>query len=1063
MNTQPAGWDNFLGYNYNSNNNTVNSSNYALVDNSRSYNGEKSIRFSGSLAQIVRELPSGIERLHLRAYVNLSAQMGAVIGDNHEHIMGVKKTKDANNEIRVGQIKGTLGTNEVPSDNIAPKQALWESGKVLKPNEWYCIETAMYKDTDYDELYLWVGGELVHSITSATDWQNGALPANWMDGMFNYVMFGFQSFSSRSLDVWMDDIVVATGPVGCGAVNGGTSSTGSSDSSSSAPSVSSASSFSSSSAPAIVGDLVAGKAIYANCVSCHGNAGQGTGSAPALDPNKQVFSHSVFGGSKTMESFIGDYMVAFLRPCSTTVADCAGNVAAYIRNGFSTDVPVSSSSSSLVSSSAGNGNQSSSSSSSEPGSGTIASCDVNYGPRSLRLLTSSEFANSVEDLTGVNILRDLGSDTYDTLPADIMISGFSNNTIADIQPGSLQGYNMVVNKIVDHLAANNFASVISCSGLAADACGEKLMENFAPKVMRRAVTQADKDLYRPYFDDIYTEGNINEGLRLAVRSLLVSADFLYRDETGVPVSSIVNDGSGGETPQLIAGNNPVVIYNEAFDPSWHTGGHVPFVFAGNSVFTVKARATKNAQGQWPKFEIHNIGDSRPSVEINSEEYATYTIFIENYEKNAGHLGFSSSHGPGSMSVELLTVVAAQRAEVATPPVVLDDDAYILTPYQMASYLAFTFTGSTPDATLLQAAADGKLATKAQVEAQVERLLATPRARQQFGSFAAQWLRTDRILTRAKDAELLAHQNNGQKLTQGVRDAMAQEIREIFNHVVLDEAEPFTSMYDGDYTFVNGELAKFYGIGNVSGTAMQKVSTSARGGLPTTGAFLSVNAHQQETAPILRSVYFRRGFMCHYVPEPPTGISLIGGDEVNVDEERQKTIEAWQKYLDENGGIATARKKYEFQTSGALCAGCHEKMINPLGGGMEDFNAVGLPQTSDYNGLPVNANGTLFGVTSTGDGQQIDFHGVKQLAHAIAGLDVTRNCFIDNSFRLAMGTGASNFDSSHNILLSNSEKSNYSCEVKKLESVMKTTNNSTKAMLKALGSMDAVRYRKNVQR
>jgi hypothetical protein len=139
------------------------------------------------------------------------------------------------------------------------------------------------------------------------------------------------------------------------------------------------------------------------------------------------------------------------------------------------------------------------------------------------------------------------------------------------------------------------------------------------------------------------------------------------------------------------------------------------------------------------------------------------------------------------------------------------------------------------------------------------------------------------------------------------------------------------------------------------------------------------------------------------------------------------------------------------------------MINPLGGGMEDFSAVGLPITKDYNQLPIDASGVLYGVTATDDGQTLTFNGAKELAHGIAGLDVTRQCFIDNNFRLAMGTGASYLDRDKAISLSASEKANYACEVNKLDTVMKGSNNNTRAMLQALGSMDSVRYRKNVTR
>lgn len=239
VNTQPAGWQNFIGWVPN-NSNTPTGNEFALIDSSKAYNGGKSIRFKagGNPAQIVRALPAGTQRLYTRAYVNLSKPMGAIAGDNHEHIFGTRRAiADASQEIRVGQIKGVLGVNQVESDNISPKMDKWYGGLQLAANTWYCVEAAYLADQAYDTFHMWVNGNLIHTVDSGDDWNNGSLAANWMDDRLNFVHFGFHSFSSRTMDVWMDDIVVSTQPIGCGTV-----STSSSAPSSVAPSSSSRSS-----------------------------------------------------------------------------------------------------------------------------------------------------------------------------------------------------------------------------------------------------------------------------------------------------------------------------------------------------------------------------------------------------------------------------------------------------------------------------------------------------------------------------------------------------------------------------------------------------------------------------------------------------------------------------------------------------------------------------------------------------------------------------------------------------------------------------------------------------
>jgi len=115
-------------------------------------------------------------------------------------------------------------------------------------------------------------------------------------------------------------------------------------------------------------------------------------------------------------------------------------------------------------------------------------------------------------------------------------------------------------------------------------------------------------------------------------------------------------------------------------------------------------------------------------------------------------------------------------------------------------------------------------------------------------------------------------------------------------------------------------------------------------------------------------------------------------------------------------------------------------------------------------LEVAFDGVLYGVETRSDGQELSFNGAKDLAHQIAGLDATRRCFIDNTFRMAMGTGTSRFDQVYDdVSLSQTEVDNYTCEMDKLDDAMQSNNMSTRALLKAIGNMDSVKYRKDVQR
>ena len=220
---QPAGWDNFIGYNYKTTNPSGNGSS-ALADATHTHNGSKlaaHFKISGSDPVFLEHaLPTGTNHVYLRVFVYLTNAMGNLPmsgGDNHETLLGLTgDPASANTQVRFGQIKGVIGTNQVPTDNIAPIMAQWYSGPTISAGTWHCLELEFDGSATYNALRAYSDGTLIHSITAATDWQNGALPATWMSGMFVDVLIGWQSFSSLGNEIWMDDLALSsTGRIGC--------------------------------------------------------------------------------------------------------------------------------------------------------------------------------------------------------------------------------------------------------------------------------------------------------------------------------------------------------------------------------------------------------------------------------------------------------------------------------------------------------------------------------------------------------------------------------------------------------------------------------------------------------------------------------------------------------------------------------------------------------------------------------------------------------------------------------------------------------------------------------
>jgi hypothetical protein len=227
--TQPAGWTRWINYSTNASN-ALTDPQFALLDDQDSVSGNQSVHFHATgatqPAMLTRALPPGTNRLHLRVFIKTATQLGSRTPDNpsnHETLLGLRATpNDGNFELRFGEAKGALGFNMVGpgrNDAVAPLPALWGSAPLMSPNVWHCVELEFSnEDPDNAEAHASADGQLVRSVTGVADWHVplGQEGTRWLNGMFNEVVLGWQSFSNPPAnDVWMDDLVLSGSPIGC--------------------------------------------------------------------------------------------------------------------------------------------------------------------------------------------------------------------------------------------------------------------------------------------------------------------------------------------------------------------------------------------------------------------------------------------------------------------------------------------------------------------------------------------------------------------------------------------------------------------------------------------------------------------------------------------------------------------------------------------------------------------------------------------------------------------------------------------------------------------------------
>ena len=283
-----------------------------------------------------------------------------------------------------------------------------------------------------------------------------------------------------------------------------------------------------------------------------------------------------------------------------------------------------------------------------------------------------------------------------------------------------------------------------------------------------------------------------------------------------------------------------------------------------------------------------------------------------------------------VSPQFLFITPAKEADTSQKIVPLDD-------YQLASRLSYLLWGTMPDAELSELADAGKLHEPAVLQAQVKRLLAHPRARALFDGFGAQWLGLGELESKTFDTAKFP------QMTGAMRTAMYDEARLFFESIVR-ENRSVVSFVDSDYTFLNGTLAALYGMEKaVTGPEMRKVklTNANRGGILGMPGILATTSFPNRTSPVKRGVWVLEQVLGEVVPPAPPNVPTL-------EKQDQKKV-----------ANLTLRQRTELHRTNAVCNNCH-KILDPIGFGLENFDAIGRWRDQDDTGGKIDAAGELPG-------------------------------------------------------------------------------------------------------
>lgn len=289
------------------------------------------------------------------------------------------------------------------------------------------------------------------------------------------------------------------------------------------------------------------------------------------------------------------------------------------------------------------------------------------------------------------------------------------------------------------------------------------------------------------------------------------------------------------------------------------------------------------------------------------------------------------------------------------------------PYAVASRLALVLWDSLPDQTLLDAAAAGKLSTRDEVTKQAQRMLTDPRARAKLREFLLTWLKVDQHPELAKDPKRFPD------FTPAVASDLRTSLELFLDDVLWGDSPDFRKLLLADELYLNGRLAKFYGVDLPADAPFTKVKfePERRAGVLTHPYLLSTLAYAGESSPIHRGVFVARGLLGVMIRPPQEAFTPLAPD-------LHPTL--------------TTRERVTLQTKALACASCHG-IMNPVGFTLENFDAVGRYRDKEKD-KPIDASGSY----ETRTGTVATFTGAKELAKFLADSPEVPGVFAERLFQ-----------------------------------------------------------------
>ncbi len=268
------------------------------------------------------------------------------------------------------------------------------------------------------------------------------------------------------------------------------------------------------------------------------------------------------------------------------------------------------------------------------------------------------------------------------------------------------------------------------------------------------------------------------------------------------------------------------------------------------------------------------------------------------------------------------------------------EAHALDAYELASRLSYLGWSTMPDNQLLALAGSGELRKTDVLSSEIDRVLADTRSKNFVSSFAGQWLGMRDLESHQVDTTIFADWN------EPLRQGMVQEGLLYFQEFLLGngaDAANMTEFFTRDVNFVNAPLGQLYGTTGATTDPPTRVTltTDTRVGFMGLASFLTFSSFSYRTAPTLRGKWVLENLLCQEIPAPPPNVPKLDDPAAANSALQSENV----------------RVRLEAHRAMPSCASCHS-ILDPIGMGLENFDAIGRYRAKYANGDAVDSSGVL---------------------------------------------------------------------------------------------------------